>query len=197
MRVHLLLVVLLSLAVIGCGEIAQTDASQRPSPAESAPSGTLSAVSPDFVLPAGEVPLPAEDGDSTTTAIQGTAPTESAASGRPVIVSSSQPMRVDLPSGLNGEPSVMVLSVVRLEDEDVPFLQLDTAAASSAGEQPMWFVTIDGGRLSKFNARSGGTYGVRLSNETAVAGVTVAIWSQELDGAPITEPVEVLVKGEF
>jgi hypothetical protein len=185
-------VIFAGLLLVSCG--ADT-AGSSPAPSSAAMGGAESASSLPRVAPSS--PAIAAAQTTVPPPRTRTAPVtiEPPAKGRPIIVDQDDPVRVELPAGPNGQSSSMTISVVALADEDAPFLQIETQSAFTAGKVPLWMFTIDGGRLSKFSANTGGTYGIRLSNEYVTNGFTLAIWSEEMDGVRISEPVQVSIEG--
>lgn len=84
------------------------------------------------------------------------------------------------------------MRVVDVEGETVPFLEIDTSGARAPGKDPLWAVTINGGRLSKVTANTGGTFGVRLTAEASSTPFMVTIWVEEMsDGTRTMEPIDV------
>ena len=115
---------------------------------------------------------------------------------RPVIVGAGDTVRLDLPPKADGGPAYFQLRIVAVAGEPVPFLEIDTERAFAPGAEPLWAFTIDGRRLTKFTANTGGTHGTRLSHELVAAGFTIRIWSEEHDRGAITSgPFDVQLGG--
>ncbi|MCY7412515.1 MAG: hypothetical protein LH471_05690 [Salinibacterium sp.] len=157
-------------------------------------SAAASAVESDEgdALPAVEPELVTTTSTTTTTTIPPTT-TEPLGKGRPVIVEQGEDAVVNLPPGPDGERSSMTLRIVRLEDEVVPFLEIDSAAAVAPvkADDLLWIIEINGSRENKFGVDAGGVFGIRLSDELVDAGFTVSIWTETIDGERMSDPVAI------